>query len=1038
MTRNRPLPLRHGAPLVALVLAALTLLAGQALAAPVLGTSAGSATRGAAPVSSLPAAAAAPQGSLTPRGCSVSGATATCDLWAKTGSTTLLGQPMPIWGYAADAASAPTAPGPLLVVVEGQTITVRLHNQLPQRTALTFPGQPATAFTGSTPGGTVTGVANGGTDTYTFTATSPGTYLYEAGHTPDGVRQVALGLAGALVVLPANGIGAYGTAQSGYQDEAVLVLGEIDPELNQSANPGSYDMRQFQARYRTINGKVYPSTDPVATGVNRTVLLRYVNAGAVPHSMELLGATQRRLALDGHPAAHPVSSLVADLAPGSTMDALVTMPARAGSELTLYEAGGHLDNNGMTEADPTLVATGGMITSLDTEAPLPSPDAVGPVPSRLTAAPSPSDGTVPVVVTADISDATTGGGTVDAAELVVDDATSQQPGFGLPMQASGGFGTTLVHVTGTISVGTGNDAAYCTANPITLSCLSAGRHRIFVRGHDANGNWGVISDVLFNLPKVGPLTRSGSVAPNPTNGGTGLDLAATGDDSGAGGTIDAAEWSLDTLAPAGTGTIMAVGGGGSVASVTGHVPASAFTSLAEGTHHVFIRSHDSLGLWGPELDLAFTVDKTGPTVNAAAVAPNPTNGKLDDPGNPGNLVVSASIADAAGGLVVGAEGFLDPGPAPTPGTGFALNATDGSLDSSSESVYGLIPLAALNGLANGNHRVVVRGRDNAGNWGETFTAPLVIDRVAPVLGAISAVPNPTNGAATVAISGTTSESGLNAAEIWLGANDPGKGKATPATISVDAAGTRVTVTVAVPPFMVGTRVVNVRIQDKAGNWSNARSVIVTVRGGNPPAGSAAALLGFASQTGNVTASTTAGIPRFGGNQGMLATAASNAPAYVSTTVANPAHGVQLAFAINRNTLRTATNGILTLLDGTTAAPTANGAFAVQMRTTSATGAQIRGVLTRSNGTTIEGAWVNFPAGAHIVTVTWAAGPAAGAGRGQLRVTLDTTVVINQFADTSARAISTLRLGVVDATTAAARTAMTGALYIDDYMAMGVQ
>jgi hypothetical protein len=1014
-------------------LTVLALLGSQALAAPVLGSTPGrvSAER---PATAAAIVAAVPQGHLAPQGCTVSGSTATCELWAKTGSTTILGQPMPIWGYATGAAATPTAPGPVLVVTEGQTVNVVLHNQLTQNTALAFPGQPATAFTGTAPGGTVAGVGNGGTASYTFAATRPGTYLYEAGHTPDGARQVALGMAGALVVLPASGIGAYGSAQTAYDDEAVLVLSELDPALNTSANPAQFDLRQFQARYRLINGRVFPSTDPVATGVNRTVLLRYVNAGAVPHSMDLLGGSQQRIALGGYPTAHPTTSLVADLPPGSTMDTLVRTPSAGGAKLTLFEAGGHLNNNGMTESDPTRIATGGMMTFIDTAAPAPSTDVVGPVPSRLTVAPSPADGTVPAVVTADVSDLLTGQSTVDAAELVVDDATSQQPGFGLPMSAVGGYGTTTVHVTAAIPVGTANDAGYCTANPITLSCLSAGKHRIFVRGHDAAGNWGVVSDVLFNLPKVGPLTRAGTVSPDPTNGASGVDIDATGDDSGAGGNINQAEWSLDTLAASGSGTTMTVGGGGTVAALTAHIPAAAFASLAEGTHHVFVRSHDSLGLWGPELDIPFTVDATGPTVNAAAVAPNPTNGKLDDPGNPGNLVVSASITDAAGGLVVRAEGFLDPGPTPTPGTGFALVATDGSLDSAAESAYGLIPLSAVTSLANGNHRVVVRAKDNAGNWGELFTAPLVVDRIAPTLGALTAAPNPTNGAATVAISGNTSESGLNAAEVWLGA-DPGKGNATPATISVNQAGTRVTVTVAVPPFAVGTRVVNVRIQDKAGNWSNTRSVVVTVRGGNPPAGSAAALLGFASQSGNVTASPVAGIPHIGNaNLGMLATAVANTPAYVMTT-GGPAHGFQATLALNRNTLRTATNGIITLFDGRTA--TTSGVFAVQMRTTSTTAAQLRAVLTRSNGTVIEGPWVNFTTGAHLLTLTWSSGPATGTARGQLRVTLDNAVVINQFADTATRTLGSLRLGIVDATTPAARSAWTGSMYVDDYSAMGV-
>jgi hypothetical protein len=1021
---------------VAAVLAGAATLLASAFAVPGA-MAAPRAARPSAPAAVAAALPAAPQGPLSPSGCSRSGTTDSCELWAKTDTTSLLGSPMPIWGYATSAGGAATAPGPVLVVVEGDTVNVVLHNQLPQASALAFPGQPATSFSGVAPGSTVDGVPNGGTVSYSFTASEPGTFLYEAGHTPNGARQVAMGLAGALVVLPTNGTGAYGSSATAYNDESVLVLSEIDPALNTAANPATFDMRQFQARYRMINGKVFPSTDPVSTGVDRTVLLRYVNAGAVAHSMGLLGGAQLRIAQDGHPATMPTTSLVADLAPGTTMDTLVTMPSAGGSKLTLYEAGGHLDNNGMTEGDPTRIATGGMMTFLDTAAPPPTSDAVGPVPARLAVAPSPADGTAPVVVTGQLSDATTGNALIDGAELVVDDATSQQPGFGLAMSAvDGAFDQVTEQVTGTIPAGSSGDPTYCASNPVTLSCLSAGKHRIFVRGHDAAGNWGVISDITLNLPKTGPLTRDGTVTPDPTNGAGGVDVSATGDDSGAKGSINAAEWSLDTPAAPGAGTVMTVVSGTSIAAVTGHIPAAALTTLAEGTHHVFVRSHDNLGLWGSTLDIPFTVDKTGPTVNAAAVAPNPTNGKLSDPGNPGNLVVSANIIDSAGGLVTGAEGFIDPGASPAAGSGFKLVAVDGSFDSGSETVYGLIPLSQVTALSEGNHLVRVRGKDNAGNWGDLFTAPLAVDRVNPVLGPVTATPNPTNGATTVAITGNfTDASALNAAEIWLGTTDPGAGNGTPETLTVNTAGTQVTVTVAVPPFTVATRRVNVRIQDKAGNWSNAQSVVVTVRG-SAPANTPAGLLGFNTGVGNLAISATAGMPAGAGNVGVVATAAANAPAYVSATAASPAHRLTSSFLINRHTLRTAVNGIVTLYDGRTS--TGGGVFSIEMRTTSATAAQIRAVLTRSNGTTLVGNWFALNTANQRVNLTWVSGPALGTNRGQLQVTMGATVLMNQFANTTGRTLASVRLGAVDGTTPAARTGMTGSLYLDDYSATGVQ
>ena len=85
---------------------------------------------------------------------------------------------------------------------------------------------------------------------------------------------------------------------------------------------------------------------------------------------------------------------------------------------------------------------------------------------------------------------------------------------------------------------------------------------------------------------------------------------------------------------------------------------------AKASHHVFVHSKDSLGLWGPPLDIPLPVDLTGPGVDAASVGPNPTNGLITDKSQPGSLVVSASITDkdaqgAAQSTIKDAEAFLD-------------------------------------------------------------------------------------------------------------------------------------------------------------------------------------------------------------------------------------------------------------------------------------------------------------------------------------------------------------------------------------------
>jgi len=109
-------------------------------------------------------------------------------------------------------------PGPTLIVTEGQTVTINLTNNLPAaagNTSIVFPGFNVCAATLNTTTGACTGIASGvaglltqeatpagGTVTYTFVATTPGTRAYYSGTQTD--LQVEMGLYGAIVVLPAT------------------------------------------------------------------------------------------------------------------------------------------------------------------------------------------------------------------------------------------------------------------------------------------------------------------------------------------------------------------------------------------------------------------------------------------------------------------------------------------------------------------------------------------------------------------------------------------------------------------------------------------------------------------------------------------------------------------------------------------------------------------------------------------------------------------------------------------------------------------
>jgi FtsP/CotA-like multicopper oxidase with cupredoxin domain len=95
------------------------------------------------------------------------------------------------WGYGCNGAPAGFAPagisngacnsmqvpGPTLIVTQGQTVTVTLTNNLPTavgNTSILFPGFQVAA-TGGLPGLLAQEAAPGGTVTYSFVASSPGT-----------------------------------------------------------------------------------------------------------------------------------------------------------------------------------------------------------------------------------------------------------------------------------------------------------------------------------------------------------------------------------------------------------------------------------------------------------------------------------------------------------------------------------------------------------------------------------------------------------------------------------------------------------------------------------------------------------------------------------------------------------------------------------------------------------------------------------------------------------------------------------------------
>jgi len=625
--------------------------------------------------------------------------TVSLDIWAKTGTATLYGATsVPIWGFAALEGDSAGLPGPVLDVSEGDCVQVTLHNfDIPEATSLLFQGQSMIPDK--------TGVAAGASMSYIFAASRSGTFLYEAGLTPNGQHQVAMGLYGALVVRPITAGQAYDDPTTDFVKESVMVLSELDTALNSSATPAAFDMRNFNPKYFLINGKAYPGTDLFTVDPGDKVLLRYVNAGLQAHAMSTLGLTQTIIAQDGSPYALSHKVVAESIATGQTLDTIVTIHASAaeGSKFAVYDANMFLRNN-------TTAGFGGMLTFLTVSTtPPPPPGDTGPTVSLLGLSPNPTNGSVDVTVSATVTDGGASASNISAAEFYIDGTSNPANAMAA---LDGAFDSTSESVTGAIPVA-------------ILVSLASGNHTIYVRGADSAipANWGPFLSITLKLDKTGPTTSGLSLTPNPSSGAVSVALTATGNDTVTGNSnVTAAEYWVD--AGAHTPMIL-VGSPSPISSFTATIPAG----LSMGAHVVSVRSQDAFGNWGAVATITLQVaDTLPPTTSNVLASPNPNNGSQGFNTSVPAVRVTADFSDVGTGSsnITAAEGFLDT--VGTTGTGFVFIATDGSFNSPTESGYGDIPLAVIGTLSNGNHTIYVHAKDAAGNWGAMSTTILVITK----------------------------------------------------------------------------------------------------------------------------------------------------------------------------------------------------------------------------------------------------------------------------------------------------------------------
>ena len=173
-------------------------------------------------------------------------------------------------------------PGPTLIVTEGQAVTVTLTNSLPVgagNTSILFPGfNVTTSCSATTPVGAqgllTCEAARGGTVTYTFTPSSPGTRAYYSG--TQGDLQVEMGLYGAIIVLPSQPVKGADCKNGDLQAKNLVAQanwGESNFTLSTSAydDPNTCYDREYLFQFSEIDPRIHrQAEEQLATIANCT------------------------------------------------------------------------------------------------------------------------------------------------------------------------------------------------------------------------------------------------------------------------------------------------------------------------------------------------------------------------------------------------------------------------------------------------------------------------------------------------------------------------------------------------------------------------------------------------------------------------------------------------------------------------------------------------------------------------------------------------------------------------------------------------
>ena len=219
-----------------------------------------------------------------------------------------------------------TVPGPEIRVTEGDLVRVTLKNSLPAPTSIHWHGIDVPNNMDGVPGVTQDAVPPGGTFTYEFVATNPGTRWYHSHQ--DAEIQVPLGLFGAFIVEPKTP--PQGAVQ--YDREFTYILSEwslaLTPDVATGdatlplSGPGAAHSKEPDFDLFLMNGHAGEAIEPVTVKTGDRVRIRLINAGSLVHTMHTHGHSFKVIATDGNfiPPAQQLTKDSVTLGPSERVD----------------------------------------------------------------------------------------------------------------------------------------------------------------------------------------------------------------------------------------------------------------------------------------------------------------------------------------------------------------------------------------------------------------------------------------------------------------------------------------------------------------------------------------------------------------------------------------------------------------------------------------------------------------------------------------------------------------------------------------------